>query len=68
MTAYALDYRADQLTVASDSLCYSGALVLGYLSKVSHLPHLRSLFFSRGRLEFAHEAGTTLSAHDPVTH
>ena len=48
MTAYLIDYRADQLTVASDLRIYTGETTIGYGAKIYALPHLRSVLLMRG--------------------
>ena len=48
MTAYAIDFRADRLVVASDTRCYSHNYTLGHMSKIHVLPHLRSVALFRG--------------------
>lgn len=60
MTGFAVDYRADRVSVASDSLCYDeDGVPVGLSSKVHALPTLRCLMFSCGKVHlhsgaFAH--------------
>jgi hypothetical protein len=50
MTAAAIDYRADRVCIASDSRVYDDVgTTLGAGTKVFSVPHLRCVFFSRGR-------------------
>jgi hypothetical protein len=56
MTAFALDYRADQLTVAADSRIYHGTTTIGHGAKIHALPHLRSVLLMRGLQQVTHGA------------
>lgn len=54
MTAYALDYRADRLVIAADTIAYDDkATSVGEVSKVLQLPHLRAVILSRGKFSIA---------------
>jgi hypothetical protein len=53
MTAFAIDYRADRVVVAADSLAYEGDKPVGFISKILMIPHLRALLLSRGYVEIA---------------
>jgi hypothetical protein len=65
MTAYAIDYRADKLTVASDTLGYlpdrREVKPLGFICKVLHLPQIRAVMFGRGQQWITTQAVAALS-------
>jgi hypothetical protein len=64
MTAFAIDFRRDRLTVAGDTLGYTPdrreVKPLGYVSKILPIPHLKAVLLSRGMLAITAHAATQI--------
>lgn len=64
MTAFALHFQRDRLTIACDTLAYlpdqREARPLGYINKVLPLPHLKAVIFARGMWDLTCEAQLAL--------
>lgn len=65
MTAFAIDFHPDRLTIASDTLGYipsgAGAKPAGFYDKVHQIPHLNAVIFARGQLWIAAWAAVHLA-------
>jgi hypothetical protein len=55
MTAFAIDFQRDRVTVAGDTLGYAPDRTevrpLGFIAKILPLPHLKAVLFSRGQYQ-----------------
>jgi hypothetical protein len=68
MTALAVDYRADRVSIAADSLCYlDTAEPVGSVTKVYQIPHLRAVFFGCGKMVLMVRALTNLMLRPELT-
>lgn len=65
MTAFVIDYRADRVAVAADTLVYDGDTIIGHTHKVIQLPQLRALLLARGTIEVVKRAAMRLQL-DPA--
>jgi hypothetical protein len=64
MTAFAIDFRRDRVSVAGDTLGYAPDRTevkpLGFIPKILPLPHLKAVLFSRGQYQILVSAAAQL--------